>query len=534
MAASQDVNPELESFREQWRAEVRARNTATSGQQQPRGSAASARAESSKDAASGPPRPTHLGTGKPKVVDTEDDYYDPESRVFDEPAPVQAKRADHKEAKEPVTALEHYERAVEKEGLGSLGDSLSLYRKAFRMDHKVDQKYKNKHFAAAWAKPAHPIKPPVATQEPPATVPLADKSLTTESLIATFAGLKIEPAKPPIQGMPEPPCPIASLPEEILVHILQDVATSDVADFVRLSRVCKRFAWLVGTEDRIWRHICLKSIFGFNCMHYDFQVQPNWRAIEDPNGRILGGGDGSINGDEEADGKHTPDELVQRRQEEAYATTVALHNTIYNSSWQKMFQRRPRIRFNGCYISTVNYIRPGQQVNSITWNTPVHIVTYYRYLRLFRDGTAISLCTVEEPSAVVHHLSKDNMTLHKGGAMNHLPSSVMHLALPARWKLSSIADYEDKANEGEEKKQVSLADSEGDLFIETDGGGNYVYRFDLSLRSAGRASRNNKLLWRGFYSLNKDSGDWDEFTLRNDNNKPWFFSRVRTYGFGDA
>ena len=34
---------------------------------------------------------------------------------------------------EPQTALEHYERAVEKEGLGSLGESVDLYRKAFKV-----------------------------------------------------------------------------------------------------------------------------------------------------------------------------------------------------------------------------------------------------------------------------------------------------------------------------------------------------------------------------------------------------------------
>jgi F-box protein 9 len=35
--------------------------------------------------------------------------------------------------KEPATALEHYEAAVEKETMGRLGDSLALYRKAFRV-----------------------------------------------------------------------------------------------------------------------------------------------------------------------------------------------------------------------------------------------------------------------------------------------------------------------------------------------------------------------------------------------------------------
>lgn len=36
--------------------------------------------------------------------------------------------------KEPSSALEHFEKAVEKEEQGSLGDSLSLYRKAYRVN----------------------------------------------------------------------------------------------------------------------------------------------------------------------------------------------------------------------------------------------------------------------------------------------------------------------------------------------------------------------------------------------------------------
>jgi F-box protein 9 len=40
-------------------------------------------------------------------------------------------------ASEPVSALEHYEKAVEREVAGKLGDSLSLYRKAFRVGLSV-------------------------------------------------------------------------------------------------------------------------------------------------------------------------------------------------------------------------------------------------------------------------------------------------------------------------------------------------------------------------------------------------------------
>lgn len=513
---SQEANPELESFREKWRAEVRARNQASSGSQQ-HASSSTSNANSSQTAASVPPRPAHLGASKPKVLETDDDYV--QARVFGDIEPQPAAQQAERTVADPVTALDHYEHAVEKEGQGSLGDSLRLYRKAFRMDHKVDQKYKNKHHAAAWSKPAQAGKPgpPVvrdAPQPPTGNMSSKDgqssaesKPLTAEELVASFAGLSIEPAQPYIKGMPQPSCPIAELPEEILVHILQELAVEDVGDFVRLSRVCKRFAWLVATEDSIWRRICLGSKFGFPGMHYEFRTTVNWQSLAE---------------------EHTllddPAEATRRREEEAQAATTSLLNTTYRT-WQRMFRRRPRIRFNGCYISTINYIRAGQQTNSLAWNSPVHIVTYYRYLRLFRDGTAITLCTVEEPSNVVHHMTKEALALHKKGAMAHLPSSTMQHALRARWRLSSAVDFVD------EDKELSLADTEGNLFIESDGGGNYLYRMELALRTAGKTGSNNKLAWRGFYSYNKSAEEWDEFTLKDI--KPFFFSRVKSYGFSE-
>ena len=76
----------------------------------------------------------------------------------------------------------------------------------------------------------------------------------------------------------------------------------------------------------------------------------------------------------------------------------------------------------------------------------------------------------------------------------------------------------------------TLSQSEGDLYVETEGavGAKYMYRLDLSLRSAGRSTRNNKLVWRGFWSYNRLTDDWAQFALKND--KPFFFSRVRSYG----
>jgi len=377
------------------------------------------------------------------------------------------------------------------------------------MDGNVDKKYKNKHFPAKQAsagasKAAAPSRDaatagPASESQPP----------TLKELIASFQGLSIEPALPAVEGMPQPPCPLATLPDEILVHILQEVATADVADFVRLSQVCKRLAYLVATEDQIWKGVCLGPEFGFAGMHFQWKREISWGPLAEAD--IL------------EDGTVTSAEDRQRqRAAEALAVTKALLPAKYAASWQRMFRTRPRIRFNGCYISTVNYIRSGQaSAHQTTWHSPVHIVTYFRFLRFFRDGTAISLLTTVEPADVVHHLTKEMLEMHKNGGMPHLPTHFMQYAFRGRWRLSSASN----------NPEAPLSDCEGDLCVETEGVGKYIYRMDLSLRSAGKTTYNNKLAWRGFYSYNKLTDDWGEFLMKND--KPFVFSRVKSYGLGE-
>ena len=69
------------------------------------------------------------------------------------------------------------------------------------------------------------------------------------------------------------------------------------------------------------------------------------------------------------------------------------------------------------------------------------------------------------------------------------------------------------------------------MTIETDGPDpKYTYRMELALRSgSGRvgAVRNNKLVWRGYWSYNRLTDDWAEFGLRNDRAFVW--SRVRSW-----
>lgn len=391
-----------------------------------------------------------------------------------------------------------------------------------KLDNRVDRRYREKHFPQSHAKPhtdSSSSKPPTTDattaqdQDTPVTLPIKD-------LIASFATLQIEAAPPEIEGTPPPPCPISHLPSELLIHIMQDVAVLDVGDFSRLSLVCKPFAYIVATEQRIWRHVSLGTKFGFTGMHYHWNKTVEWEALKDEEEEQEEQEDGTL---------VSMRELAERRLAENVAITKSLIPDPY-PTWKAVFRSRPRIRFNGCYISTVNYIRTGQaSTNQATWGgAPIHIVTYYRYLRFFRDGTAISLLTTFEPTQVVHHLTKDLLHLHRDNAHAYLPSAPMQKAYKGRWRLSLGQEDSVHAGPGGEDEQLQ----EGDLTVETEGvDSKYMFRMELSLRTAGKAARNNKIVWRGFWSYDKLTDDWGEFTLKHD--KAFFFSRVKSYGMGE-
>ena len=342
-------------------------------------------------------------------------------------------------------------------------------------------------------------------------------------LIDQFSKLSIPPAPPETDLSPAPPCPIASIPEEILVEILLAIAVSDIASFAFVAQVCKRVAYLIVTEERIWKTIALDKKFGFAAMHYSYACdllgyplhdQVLWKTTQIP-------------------------------------TQLRFHDltpSVY-STYRAQFRARPRIRFNGCYISTVNYTRPGaaSQTQQYTWSSPIHVVTYFRYLRFFRDGTVISLLTTAEPADVVHHLSKDNIHNHHGSV---LPTVVMKDARRGRWRLSGSAGLQNDTESlsldqdvepngpGEYIREPLNAfeidtEEEGDVHIETEGVmPKYMWKMQFAMGSSGRkeGTRNNKLSWKGFWSYNRLTDDWGEFALKND--KPYYWSRVRSYGTG--
>lgn len=345
------------------------------------------------------------------------------------------------------------------------------------------------------------------------------------------------------------------MPSEVIVEILRHVALMDPASFGRMSLVCKRLAYHFANEQHIWKRLCQGSEFGFGSMHYSFACD------------IFG----------------VPEyTLASRYTPFPFGAPIEVPRPL--ASWSQVFQMLPRIRFTGIYVSTVNYTRPGaaSAYQNVSWNSPIHIVTYFRYLRFYPDGTVLSLLSSTPPLEVVPYINKENVMTARGttsshrqqqqqqqqrqaadpgqgvaGSSDYVPPAAM-AALKythrGRWHLVKPTTLPDPLNPNARpelapdlpslpsKAPAAVAPDSGDVIIETEGvGPKYTYTLHLSLRSSSGGSKpadpnispsnpakNTKLAWKGYWSYNKLTDDWAEFGLRND--RAFVFRRVRGWG----
>lgn len=128
---------ELESFRRKWREEVsqRGKNRIESGDSEDAAPIASSSGPG-RPSQNVPPVSSHHRQRESVDVEGEfepQNYHDLENKEELLKLGVDGKRGEASSA-QPVSALDHYEKAVERESAGSLGDSVSLYRKAFKVD----------------------------------------------------------------------------------------------------------------------------------------------------------------------------------------------------------------------------------------------------------------------------------------------------------------------------------------------------------------------------------------------------------------
>lgn len=127
---------ELEQFRRQWQEEVTRRNRQIAKTSST--PSTSSRPDRPKLPAPAPAPSSTYRTHPKETIDLNDDNEnDPQHAYHDLPDKEDHLRLDAADRSplkvEPKSALEHYERAVERESDGSLGDSLKHYRKAFKV-----------------------------------------------------------------------------------------------------------------------------------------------------------------------------------------------------------------------------------------------------------------------------------------------------------------------------------------------------------------------------------------------------------------
>ena len=74
--------------------------------------------------------------------------------------------------------------------------------------------------------------------------------------------------------------------------------------------------------------------------------------------------------------------------------------------WRTLFLSRPRVNFDGCYISRVSYLREGERgFQDHEFYKSWHMVHYYRIMRFFPGGRALMVTTAEEPAVAVKLLN---------------------------------------------------------------------------------------------------------------------------------
>ncbi|KAM4694003.1 F-box only protein 9 isoform 2-T2 [Discoglossus pictus] len=250
------------------------------------------------------------------------------------------------------------------------------------------------------------------------------------------------------------------LPMEVLMYIFRWVVSSDLdlRALEQLSLVCKGF-YICARDPEIWRLACLK-VWGRNCV----KIVP-------------------------------------------YIT------------WRQMFLERPRVRFDGVYISKTTYIRQGEQSLDGFYRA-WHQVEYYRYMRFFADGQVIMLTTPDEPQTIVprlrtKHARSDAMLLGHYRLSQDTDNQTKVFAVLTNKK-------EEKPNEYQKYRYFRRAP-----LPETD----HSFHIGLQLCSSGR-HKFNKMVWihHSCHITYRSTGETAITTFDIDKMyTPMFFARVKSF-----
>ncbi|GMM32759.1 SCF ubiquitin ligase complex subunit [Saccharomycopsis crataegensis] len=336
-------------------------------------------------------------------------------------------------------ALELFEKGIAKESIGKFSDAILLYREAFKLNEKVDKVYRNRLSMQKdhdHSNDSPLMRNPELLGQKLNRLSLTDDGETSVSQVRHDDG---EPTNDQ-EGAEVEGCPLLELlTDDVLIHILKYLAMARAPDWVSLARSNKRLAHLGFDTSSLWRDLSL-DIYS--------TVYPS----------------------------------ISKKEIEFQS-----HN-IYKG-WKDMYFKKPFLKFGGVYISICTYLREGSSAHSLSWTNPIHIITYYRYLRFFKSGTCLRLLTIAEPHEVVPKFTKD-------------------------WKENGLKDV---------FNGFWTLEEDGKLTIEGEG----VVKdcqFTQELRVSGR--RHNQLKWISSYCINAENVQ----TFFSLSKEKWFaFSRVKSW-----
>lgn len=188
---------------------------------------------------------------------------------------------------------------------------------------------------------------------------------------------------------------ISALPMEIILYILRWVVSSelDLRSLEIFSRVCRGF-YVCARDPKIWRLACIR-VWGVKCGNYE----PNYL------------------------------------------------------SWRDMYVQRPRLRYNGCYISKISYIRHGENSYQDQFYRAWHLVEYFRYLRFFPEGRVLMLTSTDEAQVSVNSL-KNRIPRNSSALIGHYRLHDNYVTLVLKRQ-----DTKGNNNTGRKKRREIVHDS---------------------------------------------------------------------------
>ncbi|NP_956012.1 F-box only protein 9 [Danio rerio] len=253
---------------------------------------------------------------------------------------------------------------------------------------------------------------------------------------------------------------ISALPFEVLMYIFRWVVSCDLdlRALEQLSLVCRGF-YICARDPEIWRSACLR-VWGRSCT-----------------------------------------------------------KMLPYSSWREMFLERPRVRFDGVYISKTSYIRQGEESLDGFYRA-WHQVEYYRYLRFFPDGQVMMLTTPEDPLVTVPRLRSKNSRM----------DSIMF----GHYRLSQDTDNQTKVYVVVSKrKEEKVSEYQRSRFCRRNPVPEAERSFHVGLQlSSGGRQRFNKLVWihHSCHITYRSTGETVVTAFDVDKMyTPLFFARVKSY-----